>query len=685
MSVIASSPEKKPFPVTSPSGNRVERGSTPSTPNQHPYAIKTTSTAVLTRSNSTGYAAPHQHVYIPSTPTSNSKHRHSKSDLSRPSPRPLPIPPSLESPSKARGGHGYTSSEELVFPSVRARADTLPNASGVSLSASPSPVKADDLPSNPRVWTTSQLASYLITALRVKSGEVLPLPLPVAKDIAAFVKEARLNGRSFLRLNEQDLESMGINNLWREALLNASRNLRQNVLKGRIWGFDADDVLEPTRVLPYRNAYNSSTSSIDEEIGSQESTPHKGGDRKGRVRGLVASLERASSSGSGLSNNGSSTSEGDVIPVWVDEEASFASGSEASEVEERKARAVTKKRIFPEPPALLTNASQKAQIAPCSVSSPEEEPSVEDLLVSGSMSGSWGAKAWEDMNIGETVKHIGVEHGANNGNSHDDVFGQVEVASRSGSGKHSDSRKGNARKQVKDIFARTLPLRPLPSPPKSESCSPLLPTPPVRIPAKADRSVQVDSGSPDSGGIRDRAQDADVTSTEDSEKLRQALSLLEQYKKQLSELEEKITLLERENAEQARIEHCSQAIETDALSTLSSARAPAGSHLTELRLSLPDHVETASHESPTSRSGLPVDCGVDSARSSLHSSISAEDSDESASPRSNAGPTWHGRRFDNHEWDPVENGIASYVLMVGVGVCAVVLSTILKRLAGKKS
>ena len=31
---------------------------------------------------------------------------------------------------------------------------------------------------------------------------------------------------------------MGVNNLWREALLNASRNLRQNVLKGRIWGFD---------------------------------------------------------------------------------------------------------------------------------------------------------------------------------------------------------------------------------------------------------------------------------------------------------------------------------------------------------------------------------------------------------------------------------------------------------------
>ena len=490
---------------------------------------------------------------------------------------------------------------------------------------------------------------------------------------------------------------MGINNLWRETLLSASRNLRQNVLKGRIWGIEDDDVLGPTRILPYRNAYSSSTSSIDEELESEDTTPHKAGgrERKGRVRGLVASLERASSSGSGFSNHGSSTSEGDVVPAWVDEEASFASGSEASEVEERKARAVTKKRIFPEVPALVTNAPQKAQISPVNVTSPEEGPSVEELVASSSLSGSWGAKAWEDVNIGETVKHIGIEHGSNNADDHDDIFGSVDVASRSSSGKLSDGRKEDARKRIKDIFARPLPPRPLPSPPKSGACSPLLPAPSTHVSAKkTDRSTQVDSGSLVSAEIQDRAQDAaDVTSAEDSEKLRQALSLLEQYKKQLSELEEKISLLEleqrRENAEQARgaivREHRSQAIETDALSTLSSAPAPTGSQITESRISVAANIETASHESPASRSGLPDECGVDSTRSLLHSSLSAEDSDESASPRPSSGPAWHGRPFDNLEWDPVENGITSYVLMVGVGVCAVVLSTILKRLAGKKS
>ena len=201
MSAASSSPERRTFPILTPDSHRGGRGTTAST-NQHPYAIKTTSTAILTRSNSSGFVAPHQHHYIPTTPSpSPSKHRHSKSDLSqaRPSPRPLPIPPSFESPTKP--SKKSVTDDELF--TQRTRAETLPTFPNPPL---PSPVKVDDLPSNPRVWTTSQLASYLVTALRVRSGSVLPLPLPVAKDVASFVKQERLTGRAFLRLNEQDLE-----------------------------------------------------------------------------------------------------------------------------------------------------------------------------------------------------------------------------------------------------------------------------------------------------------------------------------------------------------------------------------------------------------------------------------------------------------------------------------------------
>lgn len=202
MSTIMSSPERKVFPLSTPESPRSIRQSNASA-NTHPYAIKTTSTSVLTRSNSTGFASTQQHFYIPTTPSpSPSKHRQSKSDLitpARSSPRPLPIPPSFESPARPTN-KGVADGQ--VFPQ-RVRAETLPSSPNPTL---PSPVKVEDLPSNPRVWTTSQLASYLVTALRVRSGETLPLPLPVAKDVATFVRQERLTGRAFLRLTEQDLE-----------------------------------------------------------------------------------------------------------------------------------------------------------------------------------------------------------------------------------------------------------------------------------------------------------------------------------------------------------------------------------------------------------------------------------------------------------------------------------------------
>ena len=36
-------------------------------------------------------------------------------------------------------------------------------------------------------------------------------------------------------------------------------------------------------------------------------------------------------------------------------------------------------------------------------------------------------------------------------------------------------------------------------------------------------------------------------------------------------------------------------------------------------------------------------------------------------------------------WDPLDNGVPTYVLMVGVGVCVVVLSTLVKRFVGKRT
>lgn len=211
---------QKPFPIFVPDGHRGEKSNPSPSLDHHPYAIKTTSTGILTRSNSTGYGAQTRHNYVPTSPSPRSKHRFSKSDLSndrsaeRPalhiSPRPLPIPPSLGSPTKAgRELHGgYVSSEDLR--NISSWRNHRSEGSSRALPTPPpsSPVKMDDLPSNPKIWTSTQLASYLITALRVRPAHSTSpqIPLAIAKDIAAFVRDARLSGRSFLRINEQDLE-----------------------------------------------------------------------------------------------------------------------------------------------------------------------------------------------------------------------------------------------------------------------------------------------------------------------------------------------------------------------------------------------------------------------------------------------------------------------------------------------
>lgn len=204
--ITPSSSPRKPVPIfIGDGGHRGER-SNPTQPNRHPYAIKTTSTSLLTRSNSTGPGTHSHHFYVPTSPSPSSKHRYTRSDASGvrsdalpSSPRPLPTPPTLDLPTKSLYKHtGYVSAEDLSWRARRAETLHTPPPS--------SPIKVEDLPSNPKVWTATHLSSYLITALRVRGDDGLALPLAVAKDIAAFVKEARLNGRSFLRLTEQDIE-----------------------------------------------------------------------------------------------------------------------------------------------------------------------------------------------------------------------------------------------------------------------------------------------------------------------------------------------------------------------------------------------------------------------------------------------------------------------------------------------
>lgn len=221
-------------PVRSPSPTKSSKFSFPSPnkpdpnlkPNPHPYAVKTTTSALLTRSNSSGHNIDTtRHYYVPLSPNASRSpesakggHKTSKSltavaESPSRSPRPLPAPPTASGNNSPVHSADASLADASSFPRRTKRAETLPTfpseqpAPGLELLAIP-----DDLPPNPKLWTPAQLSTYLKTALRVTSqarvGQpgAVPLPIRVAKDIAAFARSRMITGRMFLRLTEADLE-----------------------------------------------------------------------------------------------------------------------------------------------------------------------------------------------------------------------------------------------------------------------------------------------------------------------------------------------------------------------------------------------------------------------------------------------------------------------------------------------
>ncbi|KAF9259851.1 hypothetical protein L218DRAFT_933274, partial [Marasmius fiardii PR-910] len=243
-------------------------------PNPHPYAIKTTSTALLSRSNSSSSKSSRHH-YIPSTPPSNAKrHRTGSSVSSIEIPRPLPIPqPSLSPSDSEPNENPHTGPPPTHQPRRLKRSETGFAPSPTALSTT-SPLTLEDLPPNPKQWTPSQLSVYLATALRISGSGPGELPAPIANDIANFMRERRISGRVFLRLGEEELEGYGMNKLWRTALLSASRHLRQNVLKGRIWGVHDDENGNSSPTSPSPHEASTPSRSVIRDKDEGETTPN---------------------------------------------------------------------------------------------------------------------------------------------------------------------------------------------------------------------------------------------------------------------------------------------------------------------------------------------------------------------------------------------------------------------------
>ena len=256
-------------------------------PNPHPYAIKTSTTGLLSSSSSFSTTSGTHH-YIPPSPSPSptqtgfggaTRHRYSSLE----SPRPLPPPP----PAAA-----LLASDDDDTPRRVHRSHSLPQE-----------IK---LPEDPKRWSPAEVSIYLTSSLN--EATVGGGPTPVAHDIATFVKDKKITGRRFLRLNEVDLEESvrvffltdqklmfyryGINQLWRTTLVDASHALRRNVLRGRIWG----NPTEHDNKDDDNDDNNLSTNSnyITNHKRSLSTTSQS----RGRVRDMVDTLERSSSASS---------------------------------------------------------------------------------------------------------------------------------------------------------------------------------------------------------------------------------------------------------------------------------------------------------------------------------------------------------------------------------------------------
>ncbi|THH31226.1 hypothetical protein EUX98_g2991 [Antrodiella citrinella] len=623
-------------------------------PNPHPYAIKTTSTGLLSRSSSTGFntnASKNHYVPLSPSPTRSSfhgnekKHRATKSQYipeSSPTkaPRPLPAPPAFSS------GDGHGSTDEASAPRRARRADTLPSVPSSAPSPfinTPIPVSVVDLPYNPKLWTPSELSSYLATALRVtspdktqESSDVVVLPARVAKDIATFVREMSITGRTFLRLNEDDLNIMGVNQKWREALLLASRNLRQNVIKGRIWGPDLDPELEsitspsssrpgstsPSRPLPnpplYANPeYNSSASSIEE---LPQPSPQSGRLRRknGRVQGMVASFERSGSFSSDAGGVDEGKPSATLLDSWRDEVRDMDTDNDATSFSSRSSPEYDTTFI-----AESTVADAEEEMLVQVKDAAEYEPTIEELLAGPGPDAdilkrrSWGARAWEELEAVPgltTVKRIPT----------DEVVNGVDTVVANGSGKSSSGRgrREEQRRIVTAIFTPPVEAPPLPVGPEESALDP------VNL-ASIPQDVLVEDHLPHSSNEQALLDE-----------LAETKALVAAFRARLEVVEQKVDALEQKERLTSHIEP--EPTLGSALYTQASSLIP--SFASSLVLSR------------RSRNSIRNAPAVDPEN---------DDADRAREPAS-------------------VSDIPAYVLLVGIGVCAVVLKVMLKRVGDRR-
>ncbi|BGP57418.1 hypothetical protein JCM8202v2_005059 [Rhodotorula sphaerocarpa] len=160
------------------------------------------------------------------------------------------------------------------------------------------PCSNPTIQANPKSWLPSHVSLYL--------SATLSLPRPLRADITSFVTSSSLTGRTFLHLREADLDEIGINILWRRALLSARDELNREAHGGRtFWGFEGPGIdrtdLEGTKCVEGKILRRpSDAGSLTSEDGRAKREDWKrslrrlgAGQSLGKVQGLRQAFEHA--------------------------------------------------------------------------------------------------------------------------------------------------------------------------------------------------------------------------------------------------------------------------------------------------------------------------------------------------------------------------------------------------------
>ena len=418
------------------------------------------------------------------------------------------------------------------------------------------------------------------------------------------------------------------------------------MLRGRIWGIPTSEPEQGEDDAPFGSslsyAFPSSSPDLTLADANVDASMRWSTNGNGHVRGMVDKWEResaGSSRSSSRSSNHRRRSESEELGSDADVDTVPLTANGA---------------ISPMPPLTFPNQGS------VSVDNTTEEPSIEDLLATSSpappMDGSWGARAWEELDIGVTVRRVDLAHdtivprrdgsGSGSGSSSGIGAGSVRsIGSRRNNGSSNGSQR--ARRMVVDIFAEPVDDDPL----------------------TTDIGVQAEETVDGRAAEMEEAAEAELEAKERAleEEVRGTRTLLEEFRRRLEEVEARVSAMEAEQrAKEEQLAHETQQQQPVVLNTHNDKAVEAGPE--EPCTAVPEFFDDSTVQplptvilvppTPTEETSGSSDAGcsdADSERSVLRRAVSPE----------------------------TVSDLPSYVFLVGLGVCTVVLQVVLKRVAGR--